>query len=77
LISAKLALHQGKLAVANDLIDQAISMLEVVTGGNTRTFAERLETAADISDQEGMYDYANQLKQKARAIYSHVALIDH
>ncbi|HEY9756414.1 MAG TPA: tetratricopeptide repeat protein [Oculatellaceae cyanobacterium] len=73
---ASLALANGQLAHATELVQESIQKLEVATGGEHPDLAKILELGATVMARQGLYDEGQSFKLRADSIRKHVRNLD-
>jgi hypothetical protein len=74
---AKVAARQNHCDRAVELAEQALRVMDLITGGEHAELADFLETAATIFAQAGQESSAKEFVQRAHEIRSHIREIDH
>lgn len=74
---AKLAMTRGSLEEAEQMIQQSISMFQLLTGGQHPEVAELLDLAAEIMKRKGAIEQALTIQQSAKTIRDHLKAVDH
>ncbi len=73
---AKLEAKSGNVKEAHDLIQQAIAIFEIATGGRHPQLADFLEVGAQIMVNEGLSDQAQLMQERAQTIREQVRQLD-
>jgi hypothetical protein len=74
---AILAECQHCYAQAEEYVEQAIPIIELLTGGEHPELADSLDLAANVMQQTGFLEKARSLAERAKAMRRHLKQVDH